>query len=284
VPAPLWSDALQGSFLLALGLWLAPRVMRHHLADLPDPELATQAQQLTKRVRTLTQTRRDAVDTAAAELRRIERDLHDGAQARLVALGMSLQAAERLFPTSPEAALALVAEAKESSSRALTELRDLVRGIYPPALADRGLADAIRALALDAPLPVELDIDLPGPAATGGQASAPELLEALVEQRPDVGIVDVRLPPTHTDDGLRAALQARARVPGLPVLVLSQYVEQLAAVHHGKGGKQARGGHLRQAGPGPVGRRQPARPRGARVPGLLKGYPDPATVRLSASA
>jgi signal transduction histidine kinase len=123
----------------------------------------------------LTQTRYDAVDTAAAELRRIERDLHDGAQARLVALGMSLQAAERLFPTSPEAALALVAEAKESSSLALTELRDLVRGIYPPVLADRGLADAIRALALDAPLPVELDIDLPGPAAAGGQANTVEL-------------------------------------------------------------------------------------------------------------
>ncbi|MGD0607026.1 MAG: response regulator transcription factor [Streptosporangiaceae bacterium] len=60
-------------------------------------------------------------------------------------------------------------------------------------------------------------------------ASAPELLAALVEERPDVGIVDVRLPPTHTDDGLRAALQARRRVPGLPVLVLSQYVEQLYA-------------------------------------------------------
>jgi signal transduction histidine kinase len=161
-PAPLWTDVLQGSLLLAVGLWLAPRVMRHHLAGPPDLELAARAQQLTKRVQTLTQTRRDAVDTAAAELRRIERDLHDGAQARLVALGMSLRAAERLFPTKPEAALALVAEAKESSSRALTELRDLVRGIYPPVLADRGLADAIRALALDAPLPVELDIDLPG--------------------------------------------------------------------------------------------------------------------------
>jgi DNA-binding NarL/FixJ family response regulator len=60
-------------------------------------------------------------------------------------------------------------------------------------------------------------------------ASAPELLEALVEQRPDVGLVDVRLPPTHTDDGLRAALRARARIPGLPVLVLSQYVEPLYA-------------------------------------------------------
>jgi signal transduction histidine kinase len=162
VPAPLWSVALEGSVLLAAGLWLGPRAMRHHLTDLPDPELAARARQLTQRVQTLTQTRHDAVDTAAAELRRIERDLHDGAQARLVALGMSLQAAQRLFPTNPEAALALVAEAKESSSLALTELRDLVRGIYPPVLADRGLADAIRALALDTPLPVELDIDLPG--------------------------------------------------------------------------------------------------------------------------
>ena len=59
--------------------------------------------------------------------------------------------------------------------------------------------------------------------------TAPELLRALVDERPDVGIVDVRLPPTHTDDGLRAALQARGQVPGLPVLVLSQYVERLYA-------------------------------------------------------
>jgi signal transduction histidine kinase len=180
VPAPLWSDALQGSILLALGLWLVPRVMHHHLVGLPDPELTTRAQQLTRRVQTLTQTRRDAVDTAAAELRRIERDLHDGAQARLVALGMSLRAAERLFPTNPEAALALVAEAKESSSLALTELRDLVRGIYPPVLADRGLADAIRALALDAPLPVELDADLRGqidlPVASAVYFSVAEVL------------------------------------------------------------------------------------------------------------
>jgi DNA-binding NarL/FixJ family response regulator len=60
-------------------------------------------------------------------------------------------------------------------------------------------------------------------------ASAPELLEALTTERPDVGIVDVRMPPTNTDDGLRAALAARRQVPGLPVLVLSQYVEQLYA-------------------------------------------------------
>jgi DNA-binding NarL/FixJ family response regulator len=59
--------------------------------------------------------------------------------------------------------------------------------------------------------------------------TAPELLTALVTHRPDIGIVDVRLPPTNTDDGLRAAIQARQKIPGLPVLVLSQYVEQLYA-------------------------------------------------------
>ena len=156
--AAVVGGAVQGTALLGLGLWLAPRVMRQHLAV---PELTERAQQLTRRVQTLTQTRSDALDTAAAELRRIERDLHDGAQARMVAVGMSLQAAERLFATNPEAALALVSEAKESSSRALTELRDLVRGIYPPVLADRGLGDAIRALALDTPLHTVLDVDLP---------------------------------------------------------------------------------------------------------------------------
>ena len=110
----------------------------------------------------LTETRGLAVDPAATELRRIERDLHDGAQARLVALGMNLRAVERMLPASPEAALALVAEARETSLRALSDLRDLVRGIYPPVLADRGLGHAVRALALDTPLPVDLDIDLPG--------------------------------------------------------------------------------------------------------------------------
>jgi len=98
----------------------------------------------------------------AAELRRIERDLHDGAQARLVALGMNLRAVERVLPGSPHAALALVAEARETSVRALNELRDLIRGICPPVLADRGLGHAVQALVLDTPLPTALDIDLPG--------------------------------------------------------------------------------------------------------------------------
>ncbi len=203
----LWGAALEASLLLTTGLWLAPRVTRHHLTDLPDPELAARARQLTQRVQTLTKTRHDAVDTAAAELRRIERDLHDGAQARLVALGMSLRAAERLFPTSPEAALALVSEARESSSLALTELRDLVRGIYPPVLADRGLGDAVRALALDLPLPVELDIDLPGqvdlPVASALYFSVAEVLANVTKH---AGARTVRISLSHGAGMLRAQI------------------------------------------------------------------------------
>jgi signal transduction histidine kinase len=77
-------------------------------------------------------------------------------------VGMSLRAVEQLIGSDPQAALALVAEARETSSRALEDLRDLVRGIYPPVLADRGLADALRSLALDSVLPVDVAVDLPG--------------------------------------------------------------------------------------------------------------------------
>jgi signal transduction histidine kinase len=117
---------------------------------------------LTARVHRLAETRAEAVDAAAAELRRLERDLHDGAQARLVALGINLRTVEKLIKTSPDAAETLVAECREASSQALADLRDLVRGIYPPVLADRGLADAVQALALDCPVPVTTEIDLPG--------------------------------------------------------------------------------------------------------------------------
>ena len=212
-PSPLWTDALEGSVLLALGLWLAPRVTRHHLADLPDPELAARARQLAQRVQTLTKTRHEAVDTAAAELRRIERDLHDGAQARLVALGMSLRAAERMFASNPEAALALVTEAKETSSRALADLRDLVRGIYPPVLADRGLADAVRALALDTPLHTELDIDLPGEVERPvGAAVYFAIAEALTNAVRHSGARTVRVHLSHSGPGGPGTGTLRAEV------------------------------------------------------------------------
>ena len=156
--AAVWLTKAEGVLLIAAGCLLAPRTV----AWAADRQLARRAAALTQRVDLLTTTRSDATSTAVTELRRIERDLHDGAQARLVAVGMSLRAAEQLMATRPEAALALVAEARETSSRALADLRDLVRGIYPPVLADRGLADAVRTLALDTPMTAETDITLSG--------------------------------------------------------------------------------------------------------------------------
>ena len=204
---------IEGLLLLASGLFLVPRTIGPHLRVLlrpePDAELAGRVEQLT-------QTRADAVDSAAAELRRVERDLHDGAQARLVALGMNLRAVERLIPTSPQAAIALVAEARETSSRALTELRDLVRGIYPPVLADRGLADAVRALALDAPLRTETDIDLPGrldaPVESACYFAVAEALANAVKHSA-ARLVHIRI--RHT--AARPAFGARLRpaVPGM---------------------------------------------------------------------
>ena len=149
----------EASAFLVVAAWLVPRTIGAHARAVLAPGRALD---LEGRVQRLTETRELAVDAAATELRRIERDLHDGAQARLVALGMNLRAVERMLPARPDAALALVAEARETSLRALNDLRDLVRGICPPVLADRGLGHAVRALALDTPFPVDLDINLPG--------------------------------------------------------------------------------------------------------------------------
>jgi signal transduction histidine kinase len=159
---PGWASPLVGLGLTGLGLALAMPLLRLRL---PWDRLLltpTKASQLAHRVRRLTETRADAVDAQAAELRRIERDLHDGAQARMVAVGLSLGTIEHLMERDPDAARALLAQARETSATALTELRDLVRGIHPPILAERGLADAVRALALDSPLPVAVTVELDG--------------------------------------------------------------------------------------------------------------------------
>ncbi|MEU4289741.1 histidine kinase [Kribbella sp. NPDC026596] len=112
----------------------------------------TPAMALSDRVEELTAQRADATIAQAAEIRRIERDLHDGAQARLVALGLSLATAEKLMETNPAQAKALLKEARVGAATSLSELRELVRGINPPVLNERGLVDAVRAFALDSPL------------------------------------------------------------------------------------------------------------------------------------
>ena len=104
------------------------------------------AQVLSERVNELSRTRRGALDVQATELRRIERDIHDGAQVRLVALSMKLGRAEERYRDDPETA-ALLREAREDATAAIRELRELARGIAPPVLADRGLEAAVQSLA-----------------------------------------------------------------------------------------------------------------------------------------
>jgi signal transduction histidine kinase len=115
--------------------------------------------QLEARVGELTRTRTGVLDVQASELRRIERDLHDGAQARLVALSIHLGRAEARLADNPETA-ALVRQAREEATAAIGELRDLARGIAPPVLADRGLEAAVRSLADRSPSEVVVEARL----------------------------------------------------------------------------------------------------------------------------
>ncbi|MFB7667891.1 sensor histidine kinase [Kitasatospora sp. NPDC056138] len=167
--APFLGDlavVVVGLGIAAVGLLAAPYAVRQYglwmrrTLDSDSPGGWDRAR-LTRRVEHLTTSRADAVGSQAAELRRIERDLHDGAQARLVAIGMTLGTIEHLMEADPVAARQLLADARESSARALQELRDLVRGIHPPVLAERGLGDAVRVLALDSAQDTEVTVSLP---------------------------------------------------------------------------------------------------------------------------
>jgi signal transduction histidine kinase len=160
--ASSWAGIPIGLGFLGLWWWLMPLMLRGY-ARLSGKLLGpTGTETLAARVQELTESRAETVDAQAAELRRIERDLHDGAQARMVSLGMSIGMAEELIRTDPDAAARLLAEAREDSGQALSELRQLVRGMHPPVLADRGISGAVQALALAHPLPVEVVDELPG--------------------------------------------------------------------------------------------------------------------------
>ncbi|MEV8332821.1 sensor domain-containing protein [Streptomyces niveus] len=115
---------------------------------------------LATRVSELESDRGVVVDTAAADLRRIERDLHDGAQARLVALAMDLGLAKEKLLEDPEAAARMVDEAHGEVKVALQELRDLARGIHPAVLTDRGLDAALSSVASRCTVPVQVEVDL----------------------------------------------------------------------------------------------------------------------------
>ncbi|MGW5699705.1 sensor histidine kinase [Amycolatopsis japonica] len=178
----------------------------------------TEASRLGQRVERLKQTRTDASVAQAAELRRIERDLHDGVQSRLVAMGMKLGAVEALIDSDPAAAKRLAAELRQTSSETLTELRLLVRGIHPPVLSERGLGDAVRAMALDSPLRASVNGTLPRleqPAEACAYFAVSELLgnaakhgearRVSIELGYDDGLLRIEV----TDDGKGGANAAR---------------------------------------------------------------------------
>ena len=322
--------------VLTAGLALAQRSLARALLS-PSNSDALRAQ-----VTQLTETRARVVDAADAERRRIERDLHDGAQQHLVALAMNLGRAKEKMDSDPEGARELVTQAHQEAKDSISALRNVVRGVHPAVLTDRGLDAALSGLASHSPVPVHLDVDVterpsttveavayfvvsealtnvakhsgatradvhverdgdrllvsvsddghggatehPGSglaglrdrvAAVDGTFAAAELavrrdnrdrggtvrvliaedsvllrqglvhlltdagfdvvaavddadqlLRAVDEHRPDICVVDVRMPPTHTDEGVRAALVIRAQYREVAVLMLSQYVEE----------------------------------------------------------
>jgi signal transduction histidine kinase len=127
---------------------------------------------MTVRLGELERSRAQAVGAGEAERRRIERDLHDGAQQRLVSLAMNLGRARARFADDPDGARAIVDQAHDEAKQALTELRNLVRGVHPPVLSDRGLDAAISGLAALSPVPVTVHASLPDRPGPSSEAIA----------------------------------------------------------------------------------------------------------------
>ncbi|MGZ4758502.1 MAG: sensor histidine kinase [Acidimicrobiales bacterium] len=175
----VWPDVTLRGWAVAapafvLGLVLLPLVpVAIRLVALLDGQLARvllgpgRTQQLDAQVAALTDSRSRVVDAVEVERQRIERDLHDGAQQRLVALAMDLGRAREKWDTDPAGAQLLVEDAHREAKQALVELRDLARGIHPAVLTDRGLDAALSSVAARSPVPVHLSVDVPRrPSAT----------------------------------------------------------------------------------------------------------------------
>jgi signal transduction histidine kinase len=159
IPVDVWLT-VGGIVLLAAASWLTAAVAALDAAAARTLLGPSRAEELEHQVEHLTQTRTGAVDAADAERRRLERDLHDGTQQRLVALAMNLGLA-RVHAETAEQAHQALAEAHEDAKAALADLRDLIRGLHPAVLEDRGLDAALSGVAARLPIPVRLTVDLP---------------------------------------------------------------------------------------------------------------------------
>ncbi|KAB2344101.1 sensor histidine kinase [Actinomadura rudentiformis] len=219
-----WATALAGgsvqiAVLGAAAWWVLPALARLH-ARLCLAMLAQSArEQLTERVDVLTKSRVGVVDAHGAELQRIERDLHDGTQARLVAIAMQLGIARESLADDPDTVATLLQQAHETAEEAMVELRTVLQTIYPPILADRGLDGALTALAARSSVPVRIELaDLGALPASVEAVAYYVIAEALtnvtkhaaatraslrVERAGDVLSIEV------TDDGKGGADEAR---------------------------------------------------------------------------
>ena len=150
--------AIAGIVILPVGLFVLPVVAAVHILLAKWLLGPTETEALTQKAEHLQASRARGVDAAEAERRRIERDLHDGAQQRLVAVAMGLGRAKTKMDADPDAAKALIDEAHADAKLAVSELRDLARGIYPAVLGDRGLDAALSSLAAKCPIPVEVNV------------------------------------------------------------------------------------------------------------------------------
>ncbi|WP_026931746.1 sensor histidine kinase [Glycomyces tenuis] len=226
LPAPLyWGGPDPGAepflfALLGLALLLAAPWLTRGLAAL-DAQMArlmlgvTRSEELEQRIGDLAASRDSTVDAADAERRRIERDLHDGAQQRITSLAMNLGIARATLTDLPEPGARALEQAHEEAKQALTELRDLVRGLHPAVLEDRGLDAALSAVAARSPVPVRVHVDMDRRAGRDVEAVAYFVVsEALANvarhsgasrAAVDVALRDDRLRLVVTDDGTGGA-------------------------------------------------------------------------------
>ena len=198
----------------------------------------SEADALRLQVTRLTETRARVVDAADAERRRIERDLHDGAQQQLVALAMNLGRARAKFDDDPEGARELVDQAHRDAKDSITELRNVIRGVHPAVLTDRGLDAALSSVAARSPVPVRLDVDVPDrPSPTAEAVAYFVVSEALtnVARHAQARHVDVhveregdRLLLSVADDGVGGAVEQ----PGSGLAGLRDRVQAVDGTFH----------------------------------------------------
>ncbi|NYI87324.1 signal transduction histidine kinase [Amycolatopsis endophytica] len=192
---------LASIILVPMAIWVAPWIGWMHgalalsfLGPDSNERLRVKAQQLQA-------SRARGVDAAEAERRRIERDLHDGAQQRLVAVALNLGRVKNKLDREPDAVRALIEEAHTDAKLAVSELRDLARGIYPAVLGDRGLDAALSALAAKTPIPVEVTVDIePRPPAAVETTAYFIAGETLTNVAKHSGATEAQVKAWRTDD------------------------------------------------------------------------------------